>query len=629
MNKSKSTLAAKAITTMVILLAALPARAQWSIPRIVDPVTYSSPSGRWQFYVDPSDRYGAGPSTCRFSRDSGEIWRRKWAFTPIAARVADNGLVIACGYERITRPSDDVLSAYLGRYPIYDPNTRVDIAILDSRGNRLVDDSVKRAPTGPRSRRRRMMTALVPTVNGVICDPAGDRIIVRLTSGVESAETWRVYRLSTGRRLPDIATSKFSPVKHAVVAGAAVVEGTPLIVVHWIDNADSYFQLVDGANRVVWHISEPGALNQLMTSEFGGIMLDWLMRGSSILPTDKPAHFRLISFSKPISVGYAVSRAADGKWKVAKTPMAPFSLGDNPMNDKSWQKTPIARLKLLSTSTIPTVDSMPSNVGQQHPMPPPNQADASAIHNIFDAYVVDDGSIYVLDNTKVIHMLDFQMRSIRTFIPPASEYARGLDDLDSLSVTSSGDIYAWGRYGMPLRLHFLPDGVCREVQAVDKPENNARTDAGGHWLPNIDSVDLDNSREEVVRRISRNADGSWLRRPDVLSTAPNGDLALLDDDVSSAEIPIHVRLDIYSAAGKPVGVIVPQAWAGFGSMAFDGRRIIGASYTGIFCMDIHGKPLWRIPIDGQYQTKVYLTDHDRTLTVFTKFNQILRYALPS
>src|SRR5690242_4713302 len=76
-----------------LLVTATVARAQWYIPRIVDPAKYASPSGRYVLSVEPTGVYGAGPATWRLLENVKQKSKGRWDYTPLQAVVTDDGVV--------------------------------------------------------------------------------------------------------------------------------------------------------------------------------------------------------------------------------------------------------------------------------------------------------------------------------------------------------------------------------------------------------------------------------------------------------------------------------------------------------------------------------------------------------
>ncbi|HEX6882413.1 MAG TPA: hypothetical protein VF530_03470, partial [Planctomycetota bacterium] len=80
----------------------------------LQPWTYRSPSGRVELFVDPTDRFGAGPARCRLRRGEAVAWERELPFTLVDALVQEDGAVAGYGYsEGGTRLSGELVIAVL------------------------------------------------------------------------------------------------------------------------------------------------------------------------------------------------------------------------------------------------------------------------------------------------------------------------------------------------------------------------------------------------------------------------------------------------------------------------------------------------------------------------------------
>jgi len=64
----------KQIFLTAFLLLVLVVYHQVATADVLNPKTYTSPSGHFKLFVDPSAMDGSGPATYRFSRDGEVIW---------------------------------------------------------------------------------------------------------------------------------------------------------------------------------------------------------------------------------------------------------------------------------------------------------------------------------------------------------------------------------------------------------------------------------------------------------------------------------------------------------------------------------------------------------------------------
>ena len=78
---------------LALLFALLSSNGPDEIGPLVQPTTYSSPSGEWQLFVDPIQRSGAGAARYRMTRNGAEVWASLQPFTYFDCDVDDRGYV--------------------------------------------------------------------------------------------------------------------------------------------------------------------------------------------------------------------------------------------------------------------------------------------------------------------------------------------------------------------------------------------------------------------------------------------------------------------------------------------------------------------------------------------------------
>ena len=164
----------------VAVLLSGPATAQSS--PILNPKTYSSPSGRHVLTVDPSDRYGGGPARYSFRTDEREAWNRERALTLWDAAVTDEGEVVGYAYS-------------FGWADVGQATGAFHVIMISPSGETLLDESVQRDWRSPHHQ------PPGPTARGLLVDPSTGRVVVRIGDrGGSRPEQWWVYDLASHSR---------------------------------------------------------------------------------------------------------------------------------------------------------------------------------------------------------------------------------------------------------------------------------------------------------------------------------------------------------------------------------------------------------------------------------------------
>ena len=105
------------------------------------------------------------------------------------------------------------------------------------------------------------------------------------------------------------------------------------------------------------------------------------------------------------------------------------------------------------------------------------------------------------------------------------------------------------------------------------------------WIVGYNNVYLvRGKRQEVVRRISRRADGRWLEYPEAAGVAPDGALA-----VASRSQLRESAINIYSPAGEPASTFTVPFEVGYQcGLAYNGRHVFVAVDDGVLIFKADG-----------------------------------------
>lgn len=331
---SRTTIAT--LTLLALLLWPVAGRGQL-FRSIVNPKTYTSPSGTYTVTVDPEDRQAEGGATVTIRRQGQQVWSGKMAFTLLNAGITDDGAVGGYGFSRGKKGRSDLEGDF-------------HVVLLDSRGKIRLDQQT------PRQQSRFLDHSPDPNPEGLILDPEDDRLVVRVADpdinrGIES---WWIYRLSTATPLTKIEPRRqmeaSEPTRYII--DAQHVAGTPLTLLHWwrFDRSEgARFTLIDPVGKPVWSLELPEDYQSLNEDERDRIQAEIRANGA-ILRTDQAGSFDLRFVAAAQRVHFTVTRAPDGSWEVVERGRTPYTPADS---RPSAPAIPTQRLTALGTITFP------------------------------------------------------------------------------------------------------------------------------------------------------------------------------------------------------------------------------------------------------------------------------------
>ena len=282
-------------------------------PLILDPRSYSSPSGRFLLEVDPSDRDGSGPGRYRLTREGEELWSGEKPFTFWGAVVAEDGRVAGYGY------SEGLRGRPLGQFVI---------AILDPQGELVArhDEARERHhPEGPPD----------PHAVGIFLDEHGDRLVVRVRSRSLMRDTWWKYRLSDGEAIGRVDPERFVPdaVKNGSLSAARAVPGTPLTLMHWRGwRQGATVALLDAEEKLVWSLDLPQENFEADDPPEERRMDAWIREGGSTAVGTLPGRFEIRSFAGQTRTRFEASADStqETRWKVRQIDSEPHRVSFEP-----------------------------------------------------------------------------------------------------------------------------------------------------------------------------------------------------------------------------------------------------------------------------------------------------------
>ena len=355
-----------------VLGAAVPqAQAQRGGRATLNPKGYKSPSGEYELRVDPSTMYGQGEGGYRMTRKGQEVWAKKLPFTLWDAEVLDDGTVAGYAY---SLGRENIPLKKLGPNDPFDSvEGKLHLVILDPQGGSRMNEVF------PRRGMNSCMTSIDRNVAGFILDPGNDRFIVRTWengSRLSLDETWRTYRVSTGKLLDEFgfAHPRTNGQESWFLLAARPVAGTPLILVNWSytkwgqdgngrQDSGGSFSLITPDAKPIWELDRPRDYPEY--SDFSSrldkdkdakeierltILERRIRQEGAILRTDRPRHFDVWFVSDNERVTFEVARDGESGWRVSEAGRQEYAAGKaSPPQD---QTDKLDSLKLQHLGTI-------------------------------------------------------------------------------------------------------------------------------------------------------------------------------------------------------------------------------------------------------------------------------------
>jgi sugar lactone lactonase YvrE len=320
----------------------------------VDPATYASPAGAWEFRVDPSSPSGSGGARYRMLHHGEEAWSARIGVTLLDARVTDAGRIV--GYA-LSKGWSGVGSLH--------------VVVLAPDGEVLLDEAHERQAT------RVMHGTPDPKPRDLMMLPGADVCVLRVHDPAvdERSESWWTYRVSTGepltRRLPADALDGEAEDVRSIVYGAAPLDGADLVLAWgFVDHVGStydeqWFALFDVQGGVAWSLVDRGAF----TATVGGVtrydLLERVRESGAVLSTGPDGAFRLWRVALAAAVDYRVVHepAVEHGWRVDELARAE----DQGVPEERAPCGP-ERVELPHVSAVPLQRAAPSSVPELGPV---------------------------------------------------------------------------------------------------------------------------------------------------------------------------------------------------------------------------------------------------------------------
>ncbi|MBI3818595.1 MAG: hypothetical protein HY286_07895 [Planctomycetes bacterium] len=275
------------------------------------PHIYKSTDGRYELFVNPTSRTGAGPSDVRLSLDGKKLWEKRFSSTFTIAAVANNGNSIGCGYS----------GGFYGIIP-----SEFVISTISNAGELRGEDRTPQSPgqfihEGPS-----------PIGREIILDEPNDRALINVYDPAdhEIRNGWWTYQLSTGAKSKVIVPKPFANPDQCVrveIIKRAVPE-TPLSLVQWwnLDLSNRWghwllggrFELIDQTGKSVWKLDRPDEYTFPYEIKAEEALCDAMRASGAILRCDEPRKFTIrdVRAAKAITFEVKKDRNAPSRWSV-------------------------------------------------------------------------------------------------------------------------------------------------------------------------------------------------------------------------------------------------------------------------------------------------------------------------
>jgi len=303
----------------IIIASVVVAGSQVMADSVLNPTTYTSLSGHYGLFVDPSAMNGSGPATYRLTHDGEEVWADEHPFSLWKAKVTDNGTVVGYAYEGGATPPGNHGTGYNG----------LSIIILAPDGRVLLRDP---ATSHKADVAKNFSAGDSPSVSSFLIDQKGDRLIVCIPlenyyAGSEASIVWWTYQMSTGEKtgdiVPDFPTFSGMGFQHEIFI--EVVPDTPLTLVHSYIHSytndkkmeSAALTLLDPKGEQVWSFDFPGEYNNL--GKGWNWYRDMVERGIVQTSVDSLCFsFRSYSLSSRLSFFIDIDNESDSGWRVVE-----------------------------------------------------------------------------------------------------------------------------------------------------------------------------------------------------------------------------------------------------------------------------------------------------------------------
>ena len=329
-------------------------------PPLLLPKTYTSPSGEYSLFINPSEQHGIGAGSYTLKRRAETLWTRDLPYSLWEAALTDDGRTAGYAYSH----GFQGWGAQAGFGDLI-------VALIGADGKEISRETTERKTPGgfwscPPVRE--------PSPRGFFLHPTLDRFVVRLTADPATFgshnEKWRCYALADGKPSGEISVSNPGPeYKQGVTlwymgVAANAIPATELTLITWsrtdwrpnfASDEGVRLSLVDKDAKEVW--------SREWTTEFSGIQyfIPWQLAESDITPASRfpRSGFVYRSRSRQAAITFSATKGLNGEWIVEETGAVPEAVNVGRYPDPAVAaapapspSAPAARLESLGTISL-------------------------------------------------------------------------------------------------------------------------------------------------------------------------------------------------------------------------------------------------------------------------------------
>jgi len=315
-------------------------------PPILNPTTYTSPSGVYSLTVNPSDLHGRGSADYRFTMHGKLLWNNRMPYTFWEAGIADSGYIGGYSYSNGWRGfSKKGFMTGMGDFRV---------VILSPSGEVLKEHVIQREHS------RFLDTPPSPLAKGLFIDTEGARVLIRVADSDinKRIEQWWVYSLKNGMRLDPLEPQSFMATakdQHLSIIDTATVASTPLVLVHWwksdYPRAGAVFTLVNESAKPVWTLSLDNDYSVPSDEDKEDEIRRRIWEHGGILGVDTNGIFHLHSVKQGLRISYGVKKSPSGEWEVTKIAQSPYTWDNSGAKKESCPSLTPAKIGELVLSS--------------------------------------------------------------------------------------------------------------------------------------------------------------------------------------------------------------------------------------------------------------------------------------
>ena len=214
------------------------------------------------------------------------------------------------------------------------------------------------------------------------------------------------------------------------------------------------------------------------------------------------------------------------------------------------------------------------------------------------ATIGPEDRLYVSDRkSHVLHVFDASGKPLGRCAPKVEDLTEN-SRVSHVAVSPDSQVYVAMDICSTSYMHFNA-GYQRQGWATNNVDPIAQEwyfqpSNGLCWMVAYNHVFLVKGTQEVVRRVSRRADGSWLEYPGTAGCAPDGSLA-----VASCSLSGEAALNLYSPTGDPISTFMLPFKGYVVALAYNGRHVFVRNDDSVLIFNTDGTVVGKSALPAQ------------------------------